>query len=127
MRLGGLSLFSRTSSRSSFNIASYHSPHSLTWSWILSVNFDRMWRKPNGWPRAGVYPHRNNNGLQIVVTMPCIVVHLHRQREMWYKDMYRSASDREEKLERRVRKLRRDVTMARVTALLPPDDSGKAQ
>lgn len=33
----GLSFFKRTSSRRAFNVASFHAPNSLTWSWVLTV------------------------------------------------------------------------------------------
>jgi hypothetical protein len=118
--VSALKLFTRTNSRRSFNIAAYHSPHSLTWSWILSVSFDGTWRKSNGWPRFGVHPYRNNNGLQAGVVLPFVVFHWHRQPEMWFRDLFSSARDREEALERKVSKLRRELNLARATALLPP-------
>ncbi len=34
----GLSLFRRTNDRHIFNLASYHDPASLTWSWIFSFS-----------------------------------------------------------------------------------------
>lgn len=37
----GLKFFSRTSARQTFNLASFHSPHSLTWRWIVSFSFFR--------------------------------------------------------------------------------------
>lgn len=35
----GLRLFSRTNKPSCINLASYHDPRSLTWSWLLSWTF----------------------------------------------------------------------------------------
>lgn len=84
----GLRLFARTSCPHSINLASYHSPHSLTWSWILSVAFDGIWKhhdKPK--LRMGFHPYRTNGGLQIVLTIPGFVFQWHRQREMWFRDL----------------------------------------
>jgi hypothetical protein len=121
VRIGGLALFAPTNSKRSFNIASYHSPHSLTWSWILSVSFDGIWRYPpppmatRKGLRLGFHPYRTNDGLQWVLTFPFVVIHWHRQREMWFRDMYRRARDREEELEAKVSKLRRELTLARLS------------
>lgn len=46
--MSGLRLFKVTSDPAFFNIASYHSRHSLTWSWVLSFSRDgqsekRLW------------------------------------------------------------------------------------
>ena len=122
MRIGALSLLSPTNSKRTFNLASYHSRHSLTWSWSISVSFDGVWRKPAGGPRLGFHSYRTNDGPQLVVVAPFLVLHWHRQREMWFRDLYRGASDREEELERRISKLRRDLTMARATALVAENE-----
>jgi hypothetical protein len=104
MELGALSLFKRTSNKSTVNIAAYHSRHSLTWSWILSVSFDGIWRKPSGGLRFGVHPYRDNGGLQVVVTLPFLIFHRHRQREMWFRDLHRRAADERDDLSTRVRR-----------------------
>lgn len=124
MRIGGLGLFDRTNSRRSFIIASYHSPHSLTWSWSLLVSFDATWRKPNGWLRLSLSRYRTNGGPQYVVALPFVVFQRSQQEPMWFRDMFRRASDREEALERKVSQLRRELTLARVTALA---DEGRPQ
>lgn len=126
MRIGALGLFNATNSKRSFNIAAWHSRHSLTWSWILSVSFDGIWRYPppplatRKGVRIGFHPYRTNGGLQWVLTLPFVVFHWHRQGEMWFRDMYARARDREEALEETVSKLRRELTMARALALVEP-------
>lgn len=122
MQIGPLHLFQRTNGRRSINLASYHSQHSLTWSWILSMSFDSIWRKPNGWPRFAFRAHRNNSGWMIVLDLPFVVFERHRQREMWYKHLFARARDREDELEERVSKLRRELTRARVVATIPETD-----
>lgn len=119
--IGGLTLFSRTSSRRTFNIASYHSPHSLTWRWLLSVTFDGIWRKPSGGVRFGLFIHRGNNGLQYTLALPGVIFHRSQQRPMWFRDLYRGARDREEVLEQKLRQARRELTLMRSTALLRAD------
>jgi len=121
MRLGGLSLFTKTNSRGLFNLAAYHSPHSLTWSWIVSVKFDGVWRRPSGWPRFGVWAHRDNQGLQVSVTLPFMVFSRHVQEPMWYRNLFARARDREDALEEQNRKLRRALTVARASALTSVD------
>lgn len=118
MKIGALSILARTSSRYSFNLASWHSAHSLTWSWIVSISLDGEWRGSNGGLRFGVFPWRDNGGSQAVVALPFIVIQRHRQREMWFRDMYFRSRDREDDLERKVSALRRQLTMARATALV---------
>jgi hypothetical protein len=122
MKIGPLSLFKRTNSRRLFNIAAYHSPHSLTWSWIVSASFDGVWRKPEGGLRIGIRSHRTNSGLHIVAALPFVVFERQRQREMWFRDLFRRARDREDELEERVSKLRRELTLARVVATIPETD-----
>lgn len=120
MRVGALSLFARTNSARSFNIAAYHSRHSLTWSWIVSVSFDGTWRKPGGGLRFGLSPYTTNGGPQLVVMLPFAVFHHHRQEPMWYRDLYYRARDKREALERANNALRHQLTMARALAVVEP-------
>lgn len=92
----GLSLFSKTSSPRTFNLASWHSPHSMTWSWILSIS--RSSEETNVlWPIF--MPYRTNGGLQFVLRIPFIaLVHWHRQRPMWYRDLYNRKRDEQDGL-----------------------------
>lgn len=85
----GLSVLRRTSDRRTFNLLSYHSPHSLTWAWILSASFDRATRRGDRQLRFGLHPYRANGGLQIVLTLPWLCFQLHRQQPMFYRDMWR--------------------------------------
>ena len=101
MRLFGIQLFNRTSDRKTVNLASFHSPHSLTWSWILSLSFDGMTRKGNGRIRFGIHPYRTNGGLQVVVAMPYVCMQWHRQRPMWFRDMYQRMRDEQDGLSHR--------------------------
>lgn len=104
MQLGPLSLLKRTSGRGSLNLASWHSPHSLTWSWILTL----AWAKPSyvkpavQWSAVGphlfrgasvgsianVHAIRDNNGWQWGVTLLGVTLAGHRQRPMWFRDLY---------------------------------------
>lgn len=81
MHIGGFSLFSRTSSKHSFNIASWHNPKSLTWRWIISVSFTG-WRR---YVRLGV--HRIGAWPGCVLYLPFTSLHLHVQRNMWLADI----------------------------------------
>jgi hypothetical protein len=113
-----LQLFRRTNSPRHINIASYHSPHSLTWSWILCVTIDGIWRYPppplatRKGLRFGFSPYRTNGGLQWVLALPFVTVGWRRQKEMWFRDMFYRAREREEELETRNRELRRLVSLA---------------
>lgn len=95
--IGGLAFFVRCSGQSCWNIVSFHSRSSLTWSWILSFSLFRgdEWRVwPLGWK------HRNNNGLQWGFRIPWIgIVHWHRQQPMYYADIWRSERDERDRLE----------------------------
>lgn len=59
--MNGLKFFSRTNDRRWWNIASYHDPLSITWSWILSFGT----RKPDE-PRIWYFfhAHRGYQGLR---------------------------------------------------------------
>lgn len=89
----GLAVMRRTSDRRAFNLMSFHSPHSLTWSWILSANFDAATRRGDGGLRFGLHPYRTNGGLQIVFTLPWLCLQWHRQQPMFYRDMWRRQRD----------------------------------
>ena len=121
MELGALSLFAKTNSRRTFNLAAYHSPHSLTWSWILSLSFDRSWRKANGWPRFAMSTYSTNGGPQWVVVLPFVSINWQRQREMWFRDLFYRARVEEEALERTISRLRRELSQVRGLANIPAD------
>jgi len=48
----GLSFLTRTSAPWCWNIIGYHSPRSMTWSWVLSFNFFRA-DEARVWPLFG--------------------------------------------------------------------------
>ncbi len=89
----GLTVLHRTSCPRTFNLLAYHSPHSLTWSWILSAQFDRMSRAGDGRFRFALHPYRTNQGLQIVLVLPWLCLQWHRQQPMFYRDMWRRQRD----------------------------------
>lgn len=90
----GLSVLRRTSDQRTFNLLAYHSPHSLTWSWCLSVSFDRIaWNEHANRLRLGVHPYRTNAGLQIAFLAPWLCLQWHRQQPMYYRDMWRRQRD----------------------------------
>lgn len=58
MKMNGLALFRRTNERRSWNLASYHDPASITWSWVLSFSLlkpgeHRVWPIFSPWPGVG--------------------------------------------------------------------------
>lgn len=105
----GLKFFQRTSGKH-WNIASYHSPHSLTWRWILCITRQSlMWPRPHFiWNSYGLslglgqLLHfrigKDNNGIQWGVALFWIGLSYHSQRPMWFRDMYRRAADERDQL-----------------------------
>ena len=89
----GLAVLRRTNDRRAFNLLAYHSPHSLTWSWILSARFDRTTRMGDGRLRFALHPYQTNQGLQIVLVLPWLCLQWHRQQPMFYRDMWRRQRD----------------------------------
>ncbi len=89
----GLKFFARTSDPARINLASWHSPHSLTWRWIVA------WARFKGDERRAHWRLiRNNNGIQLHLLVPWIGrLELHTQRPMWYRDL-RSSRDEEHDL-----------------------------
>ena len=82
----GLKFLSRTNSMRLWNLASYHSPHSLTWRWVISFS---LFRGDEGrvWPIW--MGDRNNNGYQLCIRVPFIgILRFSQQRPMWYRDLY---------------------------------------
>jgi hypothetical protein len=84
MRLGALSLFTRTNTPGCINIAAWHSRRSLTWSWVL--NFRRFradeWRVFPLWGGHGRWGHD-----QWFVRIPWLgIFHWHRQERMPHRD-----------------------------------------
>jgi hypothetical protein len=112
MKIGALSLFNKTSSKSDFSIAHWHSSHSLTWRWGLSLRRHHLSVKPFAHSMLPLrYGHggfgiglgtlvsltafRSNDGWQFAVTLLAHSLDYHQQRPMWYRDLYRREQDRE--------------------------------
>lgn len=82
----GLRFFQRTSGRGSWNIASYHSPHSLTWRWLVGFS---LFRGGEARARPLWWSYRDNNGLQWGFRVPWLgIVRWSQQRPMWFRDLY---------------------------------------
>lgn len=101
----------------------WHSPHSLTWSWIAAIgwNSTRKWewnpsatckRAPLAIVGArlgsflGGYAYRSNGGLQCGVSMLWLRLSWSRQRPMWFRDLYRDEQRRHDEERNQARLLR---------------------
>lgn len=105
MNIGALSLLNPTSSRKVFNIAGWHSRHSLTWSWVLAIALQFMaWPKPFAyWSKTGFGLGlgqmlsfallTKSQGWDLSISFLWLRLTLMRQREMWFADLYRRARD----------------------------------
>lgn len=81
----GLSFFQRTNVQKSWNVISFHSRHSLTWSWILSFS---VFRGDEARVRPLWYSYRDNQGLQWGFRIPYVgLVRWSRQQPMFYRDL----------------------------------------
>lgn len=97
----------------------WHSPHSLTWSWILRVHPIGFVKPSWAWHRnpiglGGGIPrviflswYHSNNGIQWQAHFFGLAVSWSRQRPMWFRDMYRRAMDKTEEAERQLRLIER--------------------
>ena len=88
----GLALLSRTSDRRCWNVVSFHSPHSMTWTWILSFAFPRA--DEGRW--LGFWRRRSALGLQWGVQVARCSLQWHRQSPMWYRDAYYRLRDKQD-------------------------------
>lgn len=90
----GLKFFTKTSNKNSWSIASFHSPHSLTWRWLLHFSiFTRDGRR--AWPLFSSY--NTNNAIRLYVTIPLIgVFNFQTQQPMWYRDLYTRLRDEQD-------------------------------
>ena len=92
----GLALFQKTNSPWHWNIASFHSPHSLTWSWILSFS---VFKSDEGrwWPLFWSY--RTNQGPHWGLRFPPFgLLTWQQQQPMWYRDLFIRRRDEAERL-----------------------------
>lgn len=97
--LPGFAAFRRTSGRRHWNLASYHSPHSLTWRWLLSFSLPRS-RDEGRW--LGFWYSPNNNGVQVYFQIARCCLHVSTQRPMWYRSLYARARDEADQLSGRL-------------------------
>lgn len=92
MRIGGFSLFSRTSSMRTFDIASWHNPKSLTWRWCIHASF-------HGWHRfvrLGFY--RVSRGQLMGLNLPFVSISFQTQESMWFADIEARRAERAQSL-----------------------------
>jgi hypothetical protein len=115
----GFAALRRTSGKKSWNVASYHSPHSLTWRWLLNLSLGSMFARPRLYmsPRstflgekdpfpsfafnigiAGASASLNNYGWQFCAWVLGVHVLFSQQRPMWYRDLYQRARDEADQL-----------------------------
>lgn len=87
----GLRFFTKTNSPGALNIVSWHSPHSLTWRWFLSLR--RMPRAQRKGPWFRKRPKGTRWQVAWVVRIPLFgTLSLFTQEPMWYRDMWRRRS-----------------------------------
>lgn len=115
----GFAAFKRTSGKRSWNLASFHSPHSLTWRWLVSASIGTVFSKPRLYmtPRrdpyfgdnpfvsfafnigiAGAAAQTNNCGWQFSAFLLGVHVRFSQQKPMWYRDLYHRARDEADQL-----------------------------
>ncbi len=111
--MDGLKFFQRTNSKGAINLVSWHSPHSLTWRFILSAqivswesfgkpiwHFHRgpLWGGGIGFAKLlALSVYRTNGGINWVLQLPRVVIQYQAQRPIWFKDMFRRARDERDK------------------------------
>lgn len=109
MRFGPLTLFSRTSDRRVFELAGWHSPHSLTWLWVLSLH-----RQCLAWPKpyllrgsglsiglgqlVGLHVSHSTAGWHWSVSLLWHALYFTPQKPMWFKDMWQRANEERDAL-----------------------------
>jgi len=94
MRVGGATFFVRTSSRRRWLIAAWHSPHSLTWRWLIDFTLLEGDARC-AWPLFWKIPCKTS--LQWGIRLPWLaMVSFHSQRPMWYREMYMRLRDKQD-------------------------------
>jgi len=115
----GFAAFKSTSGKRSWNIASYHSPHSLTWRWLIGLTIGSVFARPRIYMSArntfmgeidpfptfafnvgfaGGSASKNNYGWQFAAWIFGLHLHFSQQRPMWYRDLYHRARDEADQL-----------------------------
>lgn len=106
MKLGALTILTRTSSHSTFSLASWHSTHSLTWRWalhltrhVLSIapvlHASRMGTAVGLGNLIKFVTYRTNGGWQFSGSLLWLELSFNQQRPMWYRDLYMRHRDQE--------------------------------
>lgn len=120
----GFAAFKKTSGKRSWNIASFHSPHSLTWRWLINLTLGSMFSRPRLYfsPKrdeyfggrlpfvtfvlnmgfGGAMASTNNYGWQFSAWLFGVHVSFHQQKPMWYRDLYQRARDEADQLSGRL-------------------------
>jgi hypothetical protein len=116
----GFQMFSRCNTKWSFIIASWHSPHSMTWRWCFYWHRLREGERRFSWKPLHWGPS-NGNGIEISFLVPwtCLLRFV-TQPPMWYRDHYSRLVDENGEL-------MRAVNLAKSNASYPADglpDSG---
>jgi hypothetical protein len=97
MKIGGFSFLNRTNSPRTFGIAAWHSPHSMTWRWLLHWSFFKADERRAHWRL--LHWHRNNSGVMAILFIPWAGrFDFQTQQPLWYRDVYvreRDERDRE--------------------------------
>lgn len=130
----GFTAFRRTSGKRSWNIASFHSPHSLTWRWLINMSLSSMFSRPRLYmaPRrdssfgtrshfvafafnigiAGASASTNNSGWQFTAMILGLCLNFSQQRPMWYRELIQRAWDEKDAVVRENRRLRDYINIA---------------
>lgn len=110
MHIGPLGLFNRTSDGRVLNVASWHSSHSITWRWSLSLIRQHLSIRPlfhayrqhgrggfvAGFGQlAAVRANQDNNGWQWSISLFWHELAFHQQQPMWYRDIVHRQDDEE--------------------------------
>ena len=77
MKIGALSLFTRTSDQRTINIAAWHNPRSYTWRWVLSLHRFKADEQRHGWLWS-------KHGASTTIRIPHIcLITFQTQQPMW--------------------------------------------
>ncbi len=94
MRIGSLTVWPKyCNSKNPRSIAYFHSPHSLTWRWSLSVGTHPRWR-----PFASRWANPNGSG-SVYLGACRLMLHFNWQQPMWYRDLYMRMRDERDQLD----------------------------
>jgi hypothetical protein len=102
--MNGLRFFTRTNDRRLWDIACWHSPHSLTWRWILSLRLGRPTWRPHLTRNSAVFSiglgsafsfwiSGDNNGIAWSASVLGASLLWQTQAPMWWRDIYRRERD----------------------------------